>query len=464
MNRRIFHAGASLSEALRAFARSTTYNSELGLGWRQMRESWQLLAHEARARVFFVALGQSAIGTGAAYVALLLIAYERWHSPWAITLVLLAELVPAMMLGPVFGAAADRWSRKWCTVIADLVRFGAFLGIALVDGIGPTIALALLAGCGTAMFTPAALAALPGLVEPKRLPAATSTYGALVDLGFTAGPALAAVVLVIASPEWLTAANGVTFALSALLLARLPFGEVPAAAPGQRPSLFREARDGLRATVGMTGIRIILLASAAALFFAGLFNVAELPFADDVLGSGDVGYSVLVTVFGAGFIAGSLTGSRGGADRVLKHRYQLGLCVLGVGFVASGVAPVFVIALATFALAGFGNGAVLVYERLLVQATVPDRLAGRVFGVKDALTAWAFGVAFVAAGGLISLLGARELFVAAGIGVLAVWLVSSAALRDEFTGAQVRADKAGAAHPATELSGARADALRAGGA
>jgi MFS family permease len=421
-----------------------------------MRESWQLFTREPRARVFFVALAQSSLGTGAAYVALLLIAYERWHSAWAITLVLLADLVPAMVLGPVFGAAADRWSRKWCTVLADLIRCGAFLGIALADGIELTIVFALLAGTGTAMFTPAALAALPGLVERPRLPAATSTYGALADLGFTAGPGLAAVALLFVSPEWLTAGNGLTFMVSALLLARLRFGAAPAAADGRRRSLLREAREGLRATAGMTGIRVILLASAAALFFAGLFNVAELPFAEDVLEAGDVGYSVLVAVFGAGFIAGSLSGSRGGAAPALKRRYGIGLCVLGLGFMASGVAPELATAFAAFALAGFGNGVVLVYERLLVQATVPDHLAGRVFGVKDALTAWAFGIAFVVAGGLISLMGVRELLVAAGVGGLVVWLVSAAALRDEFTDAAGGAAERAERPPTEELSGAGA--------
>jgi MFS family permease len=421
-----------------------------------MRESWQLFTREPRARVFFVALAQSSLGTGAAYVALLLIAYERWHSPWAITLVLLADLVPAMVLGPVFGAAADRWSRKWCTVLADLIRCGAFLGIALADGIELTIVFALLAGTGTAMFTPASLAALPGLVQRPRLPAATSAYGALADLGFTAGPGLAAVALLFVSPEWLTAVNGLTFMVSALLLAPLRFGAVPAAADGRRRSLLREAREGLRATAGMTGIRVILLASAAALFFAGLFNVAELPFAEDVLEAGDVGYSVLVAVFGAGFIAGSLSGSRGGAAPALKRRYGIGLCVLGLGFMASGVAPELATAFAAFALAGFGNGVVLVYERLLVQATVPDHLAGRVFGVKDALTAWAFGIAFVVAGGLISLVGVRELLVAAGVGALVVWLVSAAALRDEFAAEAGGASERTERPPTEELSGAGA--------
>ena len=219
-----------------------------------MRAAIDLFRREPRARWFFGALAQSALGNGAGYVALLLIAYDRWHSPWAITLVLMADLLPAMLFGPVFGAAADRWSRKACIVTADLLRFGAFVGIAFVDGIELTLLLALVAGCGTGLYTPAALASLPGLVRPARLPAATSVYGAIADLGFTVGPAVAALVLLFGSAEQLTLLNGVTFGISALVLARLAFGEAPTAETPHR-SLFAEARDGLAATAGMPGIR-----------------------------------------------------------------------------------------------------------------------------------------------------------------------------------------------------------------
>jgi hypothetical protein len=44
-------------------------------------------------RRFFLAHLQSELGTGAAYVALLLVAYHRLHSGWAISLVLLADFV-----------------------------------------------------------------------------------------------------------------------------------------------------------------------------------------------------------------------------------------------------------------------------------------------------------------------------------------------------------------------------------
>ena len=110
-----------------------------------MRDVIGLLRAEPRARLFFLALTQSSLGNGAAYVALLLLAYERLDSAWAISLVLLADLLPAMLLGPVFGAAADRWSRRWCMVGADVIRAVAFIGIAVVDQFGLTLAFAALA-------------------------------------------------------------------------------------------------------------------------------------------------------------------------------------------------------------------------------------------------------------------------------------------------------------------------------
>lgn len=427
-----------------------------------MRETWELLRGERRARTFFVALAQSAIGTGAGYVALILIAYSRWNSPWAITLVLLADLLPAMLLGPVFGAAADRWSRKWCTVLADVIRCGAFIGVAFAESIELTLLFALLAGCGTAMFTPAALASLPGLVRRERLPAASSLYGALADLGFTVGPAVAALALLLTSAESLTAANGVTFGISALLLARLGFGDAPDVPPGQRPSLLKEARDGLRVAATMPGIRVVLGASAAALFFAGLFNVAELPLAEDVLGTGDTGYSVLVATFGLGFIVGSLTGARARPVPRLRRYYQLGLLVLGLGFVATGVAPSYAAALMAFALAGFGNGMLLVFERLLIQATVPDRLAGRIFGVKDALTAWAFGIAFISAGALLNLFGVRELILIAGTGGLVVWIAGVVTLRRSWRDKPGAVSGSGAESAGHDVAGEQAPHLVAG--
>src|SRR5206468_5928676 len=115
-------------------------------------------------RRFFAAFFQSQIGTGAAYVALLLVAYQRLHSGWAISLVLLGEFLPGIVLAPVFGSLADRMSRRRLTISADLLRAACFVALAVVNSFVATVSLVLLAGVGTAMFRPAINAALPGMV------------------------------------------------------------------------------------------------------------------------------------------------------------------------------------------------------------------------------------------------------------------------------------------------------------
>jgi|GEM_PF-1236936 len=397
-----------------------------------MREGFELLRENRRSRAFFLTLAQSSLGTGAGYVALLLIAYERYESPWAISIILGADLLPAMLLGPVFGAIADRWSRRWCAVAADVLRVAAFIGIAVVDSFTATVAFAVLAGVGTGLFMPATVAGLASISGEKRLPAATALYGAASDLGYTLGPAVAAGGFVLLGAETVLMVNGATFAISAVVLWRLSWGQTArAGSAGLRPahSLLQDARDGVRLAARLPGTRTVLLAGGALLFFGGLLNVAELILATEELGVGETGFSMLVAVLGFGFIGGSLSGSRGGELPLLKRRFLSGAIVWGLGTIAAGLAPNLGLALLAFSVVGFGNGAVLVYERQIIQQTVADTALGRVFGFRDALTAWAFALAFASAGVLVTALGPRTLLLAAGIGDLLIFSLAAIALR-----------------------------------
>jgi MFS family permease len=126
-------------------------------------------------------------------------------------------------------------------------------------------------------------------------------------------------------------------------------------------------------------------------------------------------------------------GTRGDSPPELKSRYLGGLAIVALGLVLLSVAPVFAAALPAFFVIGLGNGLVVVHERLLFQHGVPGQLQGRAFAALDALGSWAFAIAFVAAGGLISAIGIRPLLGVAGAGTLAVWAVASAALRNVWT-------------------------------
>lgn len=400
-----------------------------------MRATLNLLRLEPRARRFFGAYGQSALGNGAGYVALVVLAYQAWRSPWAISLVLLADFVPAMLFGPLFGAAADRWSRRRLAILSDVLRAIAFVGVALVGGIWAIVAFALLAGTGAGIATPATLAALPSLVEEKRLPAATSLYGALTDAGRALGPALAALGLLLASAEAVAAANGLTFLVSAVVLVTLRFGERPERDAGAEPaSLLREAREGISATARIAGIRVLIGASSGLLLFAAMLNVTELLVAED-LGSGDTGYSILVAAAGVGFVVGSLAGANGAAIGELKRRYLGGIAVMALGIALFGIAPVYLLALVGLALTGVGNGLLLTHERQIFQKVVPDWLLGRAYALADTAGCWAFAIAFASAGALVDQFGTQNVLLGAAAGATVIWAWAELALRSTWTGA-----------------------------
>jgi MFS family permease len=389
----------------------------------------QMLRGERRARAFLLTYAQSALGNGMAIVALLVIAYDREPSPWAITLVLLAYDLPPGFLGPLAGALVDRVSRRYCVIAADIVRAGAFAGLAVVGGIEATVGFAFLAGAATALYSPAALAALPSLVDRERLPTVTSLYGGITDTGRTVGPALAAAAFPLFGADGVMMINAATFAISAIVLAAIPFGESVRGEPvDQAPSFMQEVREGLRETTRVPLVRVVVITSTGIILFASMLNVAELPLANEI-GIGASGFALLLTAQGVGVVLGSLSGARRGGLSEYKVRYAVAGAAVAAGLIALSLLPFFVAALLAFAVYGIGNGLMVVHERLIFQLAIPQRLMGRAFALLDALGAWAFAAAYLIAGLTVSALGTRGAIAAAGAGALATTLYAAVALR-----------------------------------
>ena len=292
-----------------------------------MKAALDLLKTERRARVFFAAHLQSAFGTGAGYVALLLIAYERFHSPWAITGILLAEFLPGMFLGPLVGAAADRWSRKALLVGADLVRAGAFAGLVLVGSFEATVALALLAGAGNAVFSPTIMAALPRFVGER--PVSRRDLALQLDqrvrLHGRTRPRSAGVRLC----RRRDADGGQRSELPDLLgrtgVPELRRTRLSAAAQRSATGSCEALGAGSVQWPADSGVRSLLFISGVTTITMGMINVAELLLARDALGVGNSQFSMLVAAMGAGVAAGSLAGCSGGSIAKLKRNLLHGI-------------------------------------------------------------------------------------------------------------------------------------------
>jgi MFS family permease len=381
------------------------------------------------ARRFFAAHAQSCLGSGLAHVALPLLAYDKTGSPWAVTAVLVPDLLPAIVLGPLLGTVVDRVGWRACAIAADLLRALAFGVIAVWGSMPAIIAAAALAGTGTALFSPAALTGLGVLAPAERRPAALGLFGALDDIGLTAGPALAALLLAGLPASALLGANAVSFALSALLIAgiRLP-AAVDADAGEPTSSLWSDVRNGLRDLSGRPDVRVLLMSSTAAVLCAGVTNVGEVVLAREVLGLGGSGLALLVAAAGLGTVLGSLA-ARSSFAWQWRRAYLIGLGCMAADLVLSALAPALWLLLPIFVVGGFGNGYALVHDRLLLGEAVPDALHGRVFALQKALTSLAFAASFAGASALIAVFGVQHTFLLAGAGMLAVVLVAAPRLR-----------------------------------
>jgi MFS family permease len=375
----------------------------------------------APARRFFAAHAQSCLGTGLAYVALPLLAYERFNTPWAIAAVLLPDLLPSILFGPVLGALVDRIGWRTCAVAADTIRFLAFLLVMSADSLPLMIAGAALCGLGTALFMPAALAGLPRLMDSDCTRAAgMGLFGAIDDLGLTAGPALAAILLAVISPTTLMGLNAVTFAISAGLIATIAArgGSVQ---PASRSTLLADARAGVRELASRPEIRVLLASSTGVVLCIGITNVGEVVLAREVLHVGGSGLALLVTAGGLGTILGSLCArfTTVGAW-AWRRAYVLGIAAMTVELIACALMHSFWLVIPALAVGGFGNGLALVHDRLLLSNSTPDALHGRLFALQKTCTSFAFAVSFLASGALIAGAGVQTAFLVSGIGLALV--------------------------------------------
>lgn len=406
---------------------------------------WALLTTPGPLRRFIVVSAQSALGTAMGWVALLLVAYEQWRSPWAVSLVLMAGVVPPALLGTWFGKLADSHSRRRLMVVSDVVRCLAFIGLAFSDELPLTLVLATLAGAGTTLFGPASKAAIPTLAGDRT----DDAVPAIVSFGSIAvllGPAIGALILLVAPIDALLLVNAATFAISGITLAGLHLDRpaavdrpaVDAAPVSLEQALEAETtraregsvRAGVRAIRSVPGLSLLIAATTGATFALALVNVAEPLLATGPLEGGNAGFSLLVAVFGVGATAGAARSTR-----------SLGKLIAAVGGAGAvmlliAIVPNLGLAVALFTLSGWFEGFTISSEQRLMTALAPEEVLGRAFGLKDAIDAWALLAAYVISALLASAAGPRWVFAASGIMAILVGTVALSAYARRRDGAR----------------------------
>jgi len=382
------------------------------------------------ARALIGASAASQVGNWLYNAALLGYVYSQTRSAGWVGAATICRLLPFVLLGPFGGAVADRYRRRSVLLAGDALRVLVMAALAAtVASAGAVVlvlgltALASAAGCAE---KPAAMALLPRLAGEARLGPANALLHTVQDLGVVIGPAIGAILLGVA-PAWIAfLANGVTFAISALLIWTIRPDTAPVAG---RASGVAQLAGGLR-TVRMTAFAQWLIVIVAMVEFTyGAQTVQLVVYATHSLGLGSGGYGVLLTAAGAGGLVSAVANGR------LSTSRRVSLIVVVTGSLAcatqlayAGV-QVLTIALAVTVIGNAGLVSCEVVGETALARIVPREALGRVFGIFNAASVAAMVAGAVLASVLVASTSLRASLLILGTAALAITLLCGLGLR-----------------------------------
>ncbi len=376
---------------------------------------------ERNFRLFFSGYATSLFGSRMVPVALTFAVLNEGHGVAAVGYVLGVEDVPLVALLLIGGAIADRFSRRFTMLGADLARFASegTLAALILVGRPPLWAFMVLAGvlgAGQAFFNPAMTGLMPEMVSRERLQQANALRGIANSTGMILGPSLAGVIVAVGGAGWAIAIDAATYAVSAACLWTLA---IPPKAKTDSSSLLSQLAVGWREFRARTWIWLIVaqFATFNAFSFAP-FMVLGAVVSRDRLGCAGA-WGAILAVFGVGSIVGGIVAGRLRVKRPLVVA-MVGAALFALPGALIAVPTATLLIAAAAGVAGVGLSLFGTLWETALQHHVPGDVLSRVSSY-DWLGSVAFvPLGYIIAGPLAGVIGVRTLLL-----VSAVWAGSS---------------------------------------
>lgn len=373
-------------------------------------------------RVVLVARSLSVLGDAMALMALMLVS-SRAGEPARLTAILVAFAAPTFLLAGWAGRLVDRHDSRRLLVGFGALQAIASIGLLLSDHLAAQLASILLLQSGQAVTGPTWGALLPRIVGERSLGRAMGLQQTLLSLAALLGSAIAGFSFDQIGYRGTIAVDTATFVLLvgaafAVRTRRTPlesFGPTAAdpVVAGRAPSTGQ--RSGWAVVRADRVVLTVLVVTCMFILAAEGLNVVEVFLVTETLGASATVYGLLVSLIGAGAVMAPLVVGRIEDDRHRITVTALGLCAMGFGFAASGLAPGWLWLAPLFVLVGLGNGAANTLAFTLMVGRAPETHRGRVLALTNGVSRGCSVLALTLGGWAGALLGPRLYFVVAGL-------------------------------------------------
>ena len=379
-------------------------------------------------RLVVGAVGLSSLGDALALIPLTLHIEEETGSGLAVAGLLIALWGPVALLAPLAGALVDRLETRGLLIRVSLAQAVVVAALAFVSAPAAVLALAALVGIGFAVAQPAEFAMVPRVAGEEGVQVANGHVETARYLGWLLGPLLGSVLAASGGTRLALLVNAVTFVAVAGAAYALRARREPDPAPDGEERRER-LRDGLAFLFRDRVLALVMGVAFVSFLFFAASTPAEVFFARDDLGSGEVGYGALITAWTVGMGIGATVVARRVPKRALALGALVAIAVQGAGMAGATAYLALAAAVAAFLVGGVGLGAKNVLLRTLVHERVPARMHGRAFATFNGVRNGADLAAFALGGVLVAAVGARWTIAVAGAIPLAVALAGLVALR-----------------------------------
>jgi MFS family permease len=331
----------------------------------------------------------SQLGDWLDFIALNTLLLRLTGSLESIGWLLVAQCLPAAVVGLWAGVVVDRLPRRLVMIVADLgcaVLVLAFLLVRDESQVWIVYVATALKYALVAFFEPAREAVVPSITPREDLVAANALGGLTWSVMLTGGAALGGLIAGALGTNAAFLLDAASFLVSAAWTWSVPVTETHLEGQARRHPL-QELVEGLQFLRERRDVAIYALSKTLWSFGAGVLVLLTMvgqsePFRIGEGGATSIG--ILYAARGVGAGIGPVLAQRlgGTSERFLRRALGPGFLLMALGYALLAQAPSLTWVCVALVLAHCGGSVQWVFSTTLLQINVPGHLQGRVFAVE----------------------------------------------------------------------------------
>lgn len=326
--------------------------------------------------------------------ALMWLVYDLTNDPFWPAMLLVANVGPTLILGPLAGAVADRVPKRLLIITTQFsfLITAILLTVLVACGLaspGLLLCVQLANGCIQALDLPGRLSFVPDLVPKADLINAVSLGAMLFNSARFIGPALTGLIFL--STSWIHSdvkpvilGSSICFGVNALSFAAVLFALARISVGGTRTN----SEEGPKSV--WDGVRFLLANPALGwlVILTGVFCIFTWPvisllpaFTRTVVGLEERAFSLFVSCLGMGALVAAFTTATFGSIHRRRRFLQIGSAVAALGIGGLSISVLQLTAGISCAALGFGLILYLSTGQSTIQLNAPNEIRGRVMAL-----------------------------------------------------------------------------------